>query len=418
MRRGFRRRRRARGRSRSSAAVAGSGRRSRRRSGASSGAPPTGAPSTIPSEPAEPVRFVTYQPIATRKAESPANETVWPPQSRRKSRLLKAESALARSESSIGSRLSSRPCRIGRWKPCSSTSTSRSCGPGRTSAPRATCGSASGTGSASTSRATTRRGSAPSPSSKRHPELEHDDEVWIVFTERIIRGMGGDAAGAYACAAEMVAAWEHARQLRALRRRAAGARRAARPRAEARARLEHEPRPRGVRRPPRARRRRRDRLALVRQDEARPGRSSARRSTGSASAAGAAVMVGDSVEDDIEGALALGMRAILLDREGRYPELEPPDRGTRRAGCGATALSRTPRLPPRASPPGRRRPPRRRRARATRRAGASRAARRARGSSGSNARPVHSSWPSSSQRRCQKRGSSAATVRKRPSAVA
>jgi len=37
----------------------------------------------------------------------------------------------------------------------------------------------------------------------------------------------------------------------------------------------------------------------------------------------AAAMVGDSVEDDIEGALGLGMRAILLDREGRYPELEP-----------------------------------------------------------------------------------------------
>ena len=31
-------------------------------------------------------------------------------------------------------------------------------------------------------------------------------------------------------------------------------------------------------------------------------------------------MVGDSVHDDIEGALALGMRAVLVDREGRYPE--------------------------------------------------------------------------------------------------
>ena len=32
-----------------------------------------------------------------------------------------------------------------------------------------------------------------------------------------------------------------------------------------------------------------------------------------------AVMVGDSYEDDIEGARALGMRAILLDRDERYP---------------------------------------------------------------------------------------------------
>jgi putative hydrolase of the HAD superfamily len=36
-----------------------------------------------------------------------------------------------------------------------------------------------------------------------------------------------------------------------------------------------------------------------------------------------AVMVGDTIADDIEGALALGMRAILLDREGRRPEFEP-----------------------------------------------------------------------------------------------
>jgi FMN phosphatase YigB (HAD superfamily) len=31
-------------------------------------------------------------------------------------------------------------------------------------------------------------------------------------------------------------------------------------------------------------------------------------------------MVGDSYEDDIEGARALGMRAILLDREGRFSD--------------------------------------------------------------------------------------------------
>ena len=34
-------------------------------------------------------------------------------------------------------------------------------------------------------------------------------------------------------------------------------------------------------------------------------------------------MVGDTIADDIEGALALGMRAILLDREGVHPEFEP-----------------------------------------------------------------------------------------------
>ena len=35
----------------------------------------------------------------------------------------------------------------------------------------------------------------------------------------------------------------------------------------------------------------------------------------------AAAMVGDSLEDDIEGARALGMRALLVDREGRYPDV-------------------------------------------------------------------------------------------------
>jgi FMN phosphatase YigB (HAD superfamily) len=45
---------------------------------------------------------------------------------------------------------------------------------------------------------------------KRHPELEHDEEIWVAFTERIIRGMGGDAGSAYDCAVAMTRAWEHA----------------------------------------------------------------------------------------------------------------------------------------------------------------------------------------------------------------
>ena len=36
----------------------------------------------------------------------------------------------------------------------------------------------------------------------------------------------------------------------------------------------------------------------------------------------AAVMVGDSLEEDVEGARALGMRAILVDREDRHPDVE------------------------------------------------------------------------------------------------
>jgi HAD superfamily hydrolase (TIGR01549 family) len=33
-----------------------------------------------------------------------------------------------------------------------------------------------------------------------------------------------------------------------------------------------------------------------------------------------ALMVGDTVEDDVEGALAVGMRAVLVDRERRHPD--------------------------------------------------------------------------------------------------
>ena len=41
-----------------------------------------------------------------------------------------------------------------------------------------------------------------------HPEFVHDEELWVTFTEDIVRGMGGDAAGARACAADMVRRWE------------------------------------------------------------------------------------------------------------------------------------------------------------------------------------------------------------------
>jgi putative hydrolase of the HAD superfamily len=37
--------------------------------------------------------------------------------------------------------------------------------------------------------------------------------------------------------------------------------------------------------------------------------------------AGEAAMVGDSPEDDVEGAKALGMRAFLIDRDDRFPEV-------------------------------------------------------------------------------------------------
>src|SRR5205823_10905645 len=43
---------------------------------------------------------------------------------------------------------------------------------------------------------------------KRHPELEHDEEIWIAFTERIVRGMGGEGDRARECAVAVEKAWE------------------------------------------------------------------------------------------------------------------------------------------------------------------------------------------------------------------
>jgi len=157
---------------------------------------------------------------------------------------------------------------------------------------------------------------------RRHPELEHDDEIWFRFTERIVRGMGGDADSAYACAVEITRAWERHENFELYDevRDTLAAVRAA-----------------GLR------------IGLV-SNSARDVREFARhhglevdagissfhhgRTKPHASIFRAvldllgvepaeAVMVGDTIADDIEGALALGMPAILLDREGVHPDFEP-----------------------------------------------------------------------------------------------
>ena len=159
---------------------------------------------------------------------------------------------------------------------------------------------------------------------RRHPELEHDEEIWVAFTERIIRGMGGDADSAYECALAMTKAWEHAEHFELYE--------------DALPVLE-ELRVQGLR------------LGLV----SNTGRdldafvSHHRLDVDAALGSGVfgrtkphptifravlerlgvepahAAMVGDSPEDDVEGARAAGIRqAFLLDREGRYPDV--PDR--------------------------------------------------------------------------------------------
>jgi len=158
---------------------------------------------------------------------------------------------------------------------------------------------------------------------RRHPELEHDEEIWVAFTERIIRGMGGEAGSAHECAVAMTKAWEHAEHFELY---------------EDALPVLAELRAQGLK------------LGLVsntgrdlqafvahhRLDvDAAIGSGSFGRTKPHPSIFEAvlerievepadAAMVGDSPEDDIDGARAAGIeRAFLLDRDDRYPELEP-----------------------------------------------------------------------------------------------
>jgi len=160
------------------------------------------------------------------------------------------------------------------------------------------------------------------------PDHEHDEEVWTEFTERIIRGMGGSGTTTRACAVAIGEAWRQAANfeiyddvipvLRKIRAR-------------------------GLR------------IGLVSNTERDLGEFARHhaldvdagissfhhgRTKPHASIFRAvldllgvepeeAAMVGDQVADDIEGARALGMRAILVDRDGVHPEFEPRIAGLR-----------------------------------------------------------------------------------------
>ena len=148
-----------------------------------------------------------------------------------------------------------------------------------------------------------------------HPELDHDEEIWVRFTVDIVRGMGGDGPEVDRIAREIVRRWEHAHHfelyddvlpvLAELRR------------AGFRIGLVSNTS--------------RDLDAFVRHfgidvdawlssgthGKVKPSPlifAAALELLGVMAAE--AVMVGDSLSDDVEGARACGMRAILLDRAG------------------------------------------------------------------------------------------------------
>jgi HAD superfamily hydrolase (TIGR01549 family) len=156
---------------------------------------------------------------------------------------------------------------------------------------------------------------------ERHPELDHDEEVWVLFTERIIRGMGGDSDRAYECALEMTRAWEHAENfelyedtlpvLAALREHGLKIGLVSNTGRNLDAFIEHHSLDVDAAVSSGAHGKTKPHPAIFQSALERLGVKPEE-----------AAMVGDSPEDDVEGAKALGMRALLIDRDDRFLEVE------------------------------------------------------------------------------------------------
>jgi putative hydrolase of the HAD superfamily len=151
---------------------------------------------------------------------------------------------------------------------------------------------------------------------RRHPELDHDEEIWVLFTQRIIEGMGG-VGDTYGAAVEMEAGWSHAHffelyddvlpTLEALRELGLKIGLLSNSARDLDAFVAHH------------------RLAVDAvltsgsHGKTKPHETIFRRMLELLEVAPEeAAMVGDTIEDDIEGARAVGMQALLVDREGRY----------------------------------------------------------------------------------------------------
>jgi HAD superfamily hydrolase (TIGR01662 family) len=150
-----------------------------------------------------------------------------------------------------------------------------------------------------------------------HPELEHDEEIWVRFTTDIVRGMGGGGPRAEEVARAITDGWLHSANfelyedtlpvLAELRRHGLSIGLVSNTSRDLDAFVRHfsldvdawissgvhgkvKPDPSIFR-------------VILGRLEVEPE---------------AAVMVGDSLMDDVEGARALGMEAYLIDREGRF----------------------------------------------------------------------------------------------------
>ncbi|HEX5583572.1 HAD-IA family hydrolase [Gaiella sp.] len=158
---------------------------------------------------------------------------------------------------------------------------------------------------------------------QRHPDLVHDEDLWIAFTVEIVLGMGGSEPAARACALDVVRQWERHENfflyedalpaLEALRARNLRIGLVSNGQRDLEEFARHHSLDVDVC------------VASMSHGRVKPHHSIFQAALAALDAEPAeAAMVGDSYADDIEGARALGMRAILVDREGVFAD--EPDR--------------------------------------------------------------------------------------------
>ncbi|HYY34014.1 MAG TPA: HAD family hydrolase [Gaiellaceae bacterium] len=150
-----------------------------------------------------------------------------------------------------------------------------------------------------------------------HPELDHDEEIWIRFTEDIVRGMGGTGADCRRIAEEITEGWLHSENfelyedvlpvLGLLRERGLKVGLVSNTSRDLDAFVRHH------------------RLEVDtwissgKHGKVKPSPTIFKAALEKLGVEPeAAVMIGDSPEDDVGGAEAIGMHALLLDREGKH----------------------------------------------------------------------------------------------------
>jgi HAD superfamily hydrolase (TIGR01662 family) len=155
-----------------------------------------------------------------------------------------------------------------------------------------------------------------------HPDLDHDEQIWVAFTERIVVGMGGTQPAAHDVAVELTSRWaKHTNfelyddtlpTLRRLRQEGLKLGLVSNSARDVREFAVHHGLDIDAG------------ISSFHHGKTKPHASIFRAVLDLLEVAPhEALMVGDSVDDDIEGARAAGMHAVLLDRLGLRPDFAP-----------------------------------------------------------------------------------------------